>query len=206
MASTAGSDSSASPLPDVDPQLLFGVAQELAWKLHNLPLSEHASPEQSHPCRLSYSLVNSAGEPIARIPLDQLQEGLADRRRTLQRLLRQARIEWKPSRSAWYDAQQVIKEIKKKPHGFIALTWAVSTGLPYPRAPRYARQLPLVLLLLLLGVIPGLVLITTLVKRRNRYRQELEQLVKRWRVAGIPDPDISFLVSVIARSGQITSP
>lgn len=201
MASTAGPDSNHPALPGEDPQLLFGVAQDLAWRHHNLPRSEHASPEQSHACRVSYSLVNSNGQPIARIPLGQLQQGLEQRRRALRRLLRRAGIHWKPSRSSWYEAEEIVKAIKKLPHASIALAWAISTGQPYPRMPDLARLLPLGLLLLLLGVIPGVVFLYVLWRRWNRYQEELERLLKRWRVAGIPDPSTHFLKSCIARPG-----
>lgn len=201
MASTAGPDSSHPALAGEDPQLLFGVAQDLAWRHHNLPRSEHASPEQSHPCRVSYSLVNSDGQPIARIPLGQLQQGLLQRRRDLRRLLRRGGISVQPSRAAWYDAQQLSKSIKKLPHASIALAWAISTGQPYPRTPELARLLPLGLLLLLLGVIPGLVFFYLLWRRWNRYQEELERLLKRWRAAGSADPSTDFLIRCIARSG-----
>jgi hypothetical protein len=201
MASTAGPDSPGLPIPDADPQLLFGVAQEFAWRHGALPRGERASRDTSHPCRVSYALRDGDGQLIARIPLQQLQQGLRERRQALRRLLRSAGITWKPSRAAWYDIQQLNQAIRKQQRSFMALTWAVSTGQPYPRAPIGRQEVLIAVLLLLCFLIPGIVYIAVLVKRQQRYQADLEQLVKRWRGAGMPDPDDTLLLGLLAQPG-----
>ncbi|MEO1002657.1 MAG: hypothetical protein AAFX65_06040 [Cyanobacteria bacterium J06638_7] len=202
MTLSANSDSPPFPQAPHDAELLFGVAQEVAWRDRSLPRGAQASPEHSHPCRLSYALKGGDGELIARIPLPQLQQGLGERRDAMRRLLRSAGITWKPSRAAWYDLQQINKAISRQPRSFMALIWAISKGQPYPRPAFGLSQLLVALLLLLCLLIPGLVYIALLLRRQQRYERDLQQLVKRWRAAGSPAPDDTLLLKLIDRPAQ----
>ncbi len=208
MPSTADPDSPAFSIANTDAQLLFGVAQEFAWRHHNLPPGDRASAEHSHPCRLSYALNDSDGQLIMRIPIRELEQGLRQRRRALLRLLRlrSAGITWTPSRAARYDLQQLNQAIKKQPRSVMALIWAISTGQPYPRPAIGRRQVLITVLLLLCLLIPGLVYIALLAKRQRRYQKELEQLTKQWRAAGMPEPDDTLLLSLIHRPAPQPSP
>jgi hypothetical protein len=189
----------ALPIQEADPQLLFGIAQELASRHHNLALDGRASREQSHPCRVSYALRDGDGRLIVRIPIEQLEQGLRERSRDLLRLLRAAGIDWRSSRAAWYDVLQLNEAIKKQPYEVIALTWAISKGHPYPRRALGPRELLTALLLLLCFVIPGLVYLYLLARRQLRHQRELERLATRWRREGMPDPDRDFLLGLITR-------
>ncbi len=206
MVSTAGPDAPALSIANTDAQLLFGVAQEFAWRHHNLPPGDRASAEHSHPCRLSYALNDSDGQLIMRIPIRELEQGLRQRRRALLRLLRSAGITWTPSRAAWYDLQQLNQAIKKQPRSVMALIWAISTGRPYPQPAIGRRQVLITVLLLLCLLIPGLVYIALLAKRQRRYQKELEQLTKQWRAAGMPEPNDTLLLSLISPPSAAAKP
>ena len=62
--------------------------------------------------------------------------------------------------------------------------------MPYRKR---VKHVPLVTIVLLLcGLLPGLVFLLWLWRRRQRYQEELTALVRRWRQTGQPEPEASF--------------
>ncbi|MFO0105360.1 MAG: hypothetical protein ACK516_08775, partial [Cyanobium sp.] len=74
-----------------------------------------------------------------------------------------------------------------------ALSWAIGTGRRFPFPPSENREGLITLGLLLCCLIPGLVYYVRVVLRnRNAYQSNLNELVNRWRLLGQPDPPPSF--------------
>ncbi|QEY31570.1 hypothetical protein EVJ50_04175 [Synechococcus sp. RSCCF101] len=164
---------------------LFPAALDLARQKGLINSDRMPDAEHSYSTKSSFVLRDDDSEMIARVPLRAVRR-LADQRQTLLvSILTEMEDNLGPSPSKDAQRSYLRKQSKEKR----AVVWAISSGRRLPQGePFTRRKLLITLLLLLLGVIPGLVYGVFQLYRANMYAQNFTGLVARWRRAGSPLP------------------
>lgn len=169
-------------------RLLFGAAQDLARQQGKLTSGMKASLENSSLERGLFKLRGPRNQLIAVIPVQEVRSMLTYRRQLARAVMQQAGVKLNDANPARVERPK----LRIQPAEVRALAWAISDGRRIPYRPRRAWQPLLVAALLACGVIPGVLYLLWLLRRRNQYRQELAGQVQRWRRAGMPEPAASF--------------
>ena len=174
-----------------NPEDLFAAAQDFA-RSRGLLHERRASPEQSRFSRVSYVLNDSNGAVIARIPIAEVR-ALARARHALLMRLPGIKDVAEISRKRHTDR---LRSFRQQPDHVRALAWALSEGRRVPTGAFSRRDLLLGLLLLLLGVIPGVIYLFWAWARHRQYLRDLESLMVRWRGQKRPDPSEEWFESL----------
>jgi hypothetical protein len=163
------------------PSALFDAAVQSAFESGRLKTRSQASLERSHRSASSYALVAADGGLIVRLPLTEVSKLATRRQRRFEALVRLKALKRLPS-------QERRERFRSLPSQRRLLAWAIACGEPIPPGRMGPRSWVLALLLLALGVLPGLLYLAWAVPRDRRYRQALAALERRWLVAGKPEP------------------
>ena len=169
-------------------ELLFGAAQDLARQQGKLTKRIQACPLHSGLERGLFKLRSTRNTLIVALPIQEVREMLHERRKLACQVIESAGIEINAANPPSLERRKV----RVQTQDVRALAWAIGHGkrVPYCRTRRWAVLEAA--LLLLCGVVPGLIYLSWQAKRRQRYLRELQELVKRWRAAGQPEPPASF--------------
>lgn len=130
---------------------------------------------------LSYVLVDTQGNPLARLPKAAVVSQVEKRRARLDHLIHRVshqRIPTTHGRSAMR-----LRSWEER-----GLAWALSTHRPVPEPVFGSLQLVITALLLLLGIVPGLIYLAVLLQQRFRWQRAMENLLLQWTSLGRPDP------------------
>jgi hypothetical protein len=170
-------------------QLLFGAAQDFARQEGSLAEGDRASFERSVLGRHSYTLRDENDALITRVPLRETRAMLSFRRELARQLMVDAKVQPRSEKGQPLERRKVrFQKAEVR-----ALSWAIGTGRRFPFPPRENREGLITLALLLCCLIPGLVYYVRVVLRnRDAYQTNLNELVNRWRLVGQPDPPPSF--------------
>jgi hypothetical protein len=170
-------------------RLLFGAAQDCARQEGSLAEGDRASFERSVLGRHSYTLRDENDDLITRVPLRDAREMLSFRRELARQLMVDAKVQPRSEKGQPLERRKVrLQKAEVR-----ALSWAIGTGRRFPFPPKENREGLITLALLLLCVVPGLVYYVRVVLRnRDVYQTNLNELVNRWRLVGQPDPPPSF--------------
>jgi hypothetical protein len=169
--------------------LLFGAAQDFARQEGSLAEGDRASFECSVLGRHSYTLRDENDELITRVPLRDARAILSFRRELARQLMVDAKVQPRSEKGQPLERRKVrLQKAEVR-----ALSWAIGTGRRFPFPPKENREGLITLGLLLCCVVPGLVYYVRVVLRnRDQYQTNLNELVSRWRLVGQPDPPPSF--------------
>ena len=169
-------------------RLLFGAALDVARQEGRLPEGATLSFEHSQLERGRFKLRDVDDRTLASVTLHDARAMLAFRREMAREVLEKVKVSVNSDNPGSFEKRQIRIQ---KPE-VRAIAWAISTGRRVPMPVR--RQLePLIsLLLLLCCLVPGIFYILQGRRQRRLYKQDLEGLVHRWRMAGKPDPADSF--------------
>jgi len=168
---------------------LYPAALDLARQKGLINSGRMADIQQCYRTSSSFVLKDSAGELIARIPASDVRRVAEQRRQTLHKIL--ARMKADLGSSPGIDEQR--RFLRRQSKTTRALVWAMCTGRHLPEGePFSARKLLITLLLLLLGVLPGLIYGAIQLYKDQLYAKNTAWLVARWRRAGsqIPFDDL----------------
>lgn len=169
-------------------KLLYGAALDVARQNHQIPDGVTPSFEHSALERGRYKLRTVEEKTFAAITLHDARQMLAYRRELARRVLDKVKVSVNSDNPGSYEKRQI--RIQKP--DVRAIAWAISTGRRVPMPPQRKLE-PLVSVLLLLAcLVPGVLYIVSGMRQRKTYREDLEGLVHRWRMAGKPDPADSF--------------
>jgi hypothetical protein len=170
-------------------KLLFAGAQDFARQEGSLAEGDRASFERSVIGRHSYTLRDENDDLIARVPLRDTRAMLAYRRELARQMMVEAKVQPKAERGQPLERRKVrLQKAEVR-----ALSWAIGSGRRFPYPPRENREGLITLALLLCCVVPGLMYYVRVVLRnRNEYQNNLNELVNRWRLVGQPDPPPTF--------------
>jgi hypothetical protein len=170
-------------------KLLFAGAQDFARQEGSLAEGDRASFECSVLGRHSYTLRDENDDLITRVPLRDAREMLGYRRELARQMMVEAKVQPKAERGQPLERRKVrLQKAEVR-----ALSWAIGSGRRFPYPPRENREGLITLALLLCCVVPGLVYYVRVVLRnRNEYQNNLNELVNRWRLVGQPDPPPTF--------------
>ena len=170
-------------------QLLFGAAQDFARQEGSLAEGDRASFECSVLGRHSYTLRDENDALITRVPLGDARAMLSFRRELARQLMVDAKVQARSEKGQPLERRKVrLQKAEVR-----ALSWAIGTGRRFPFPPKENREGLITLALLLCCLIPGLVYYVRVVLRnRDAYQTNLNELVNRWRLVGQPDPPASF--------------
>jgi hypothetical protein len=170
-------------------QLLFGAAQDFARQEGSLAEGDRASFECSVLGRHSYTLRDENDALITRVPLGDARAMLSFRRELARQLMVDAKVQARSEKGQPLERRKVrLQKAEVR-----ALSWAIGTGRRFPFPPKENREGLITLALLLCCLIPGLVYYVRVVLRnRDAYQTNLNELVNRWRLVGQPDPPPSF--------------
>jgi hypothetical protein len=170
-------------------QLLFAAAQDVAHQEGSLAEGARASFACSVVGRNSYSLRDENDDLITRVALSDARDMLGFRRQLARQLMVDAKVQPKDEEGQPLD-KRLIRLQKAEVR---ALSWAIGSGRRFPFPPRENREGLITLALLLCCLVPGLIYYVRVVLRnRNLYQTNLNELVNRWRLAGQPEPPPSF--------------
>jgi hypothetical protein len=170
-------------------RLLFGAAQDFARQQGSLTEGDRASFECSVLGRHSYTLRDENDELITRVALSDARAMLRFRRELARQIMADAKVQPRSEKGQPLDRRMV----KLQKAEVRALSWAIGSGRRFPFPPDENRQGLITLALLLCCLIPGLVYYVRVVLRnRDEYQTNLNELVSRWRLVGQPDPPASF--------------
>jgi hypothetical protein len=170
-------------------RLLFAGAQDVARQQGKLAEGLFASYEASVLGRSSYALKTAEGRLIERVPLGEVRQMLGFRRELARQLLKKATEEVRKNKLARVER----KHVRLQQDEVRALAWAIGEGKRFPYAGSENKRALITLGLLLCCVVPGLVYYWYgVLKPRDQYKKDLDQLVMRWRSRGKPDPPESF--------------
>ncbi|MEB3263430.1 MAG: hypothetical protein VKJ66_03565 [Synechococcus sp.] len=186
--------------------VLFAAAQDVARRRGKMDSRRPASVKHSRHTGVSYTLADSDGDVIARLPLWSVQRAARQRALLLSRLAEGRKV-W----STLSLGEQRV-QFRTRPFEIRALAWALSNGRRVPQGRFDRDKLLTSLLLLLLAVAAGLITgnlavflvlllpwlaFTVLVVKEHRaYRHNLTGLVARWKAAGKPDPGDSLFAEL----------
>ncbi len=170
-------------------RLLFAGAQDFARQEGSLAEGERASFERSVVGHHSYTLRNENDGLITRVALDDARAILGFRRELARQMMVAAKVQPKAEKGQPLERRKVrLQKAEVR-----ALSWAIGSGRRFPYPPNENRQGLITLALLLCCLLPGLVYYVRVVLRnRNEYQHNLNELVNRWRLVGEPDPPPSF--------------
>jgi hypothetical protein len=170
-------------------KLVFAGAQDYARQQGSLAEGQVASFEHSVVGRSSYALRDANEKLIARVALNDARGMLSFRRQLARQLLSSVKVEILKESTVVVERRQ----IRLQKEQVRALAWAIGAGRRFPYPPSETRQGLITLGLLLCCLIPGFVYYVMVVRgNRDRYQHNLNELVKRWRILGRPDPPASF--------------
>jgi hypothetical protein len=170
-------------------RLLFAGAQDGARQQGKLAEGLFASLEHSSLTRSSYALKTETGHLLARVPLVKAREMLSFRRQLARQVLGKLKVEIMKESTTKVERRQ----IRLQDEQIRALAWAIGEGRRFPYQGSKTKQALITLALLLCCVVPGVVYYVVGVRKpRQRYQQDLNKLVMRWRTLGKPDPPDSF--------------
>jgi hypothetical protein len=139
------------------------------------------SAHLSHASSSSYALIAEDGRLLVRFPLARVKQWAKRRERVLARLERRQRLARRPVYNRRAD-------FRSQPDRVRALAWSISTGQPIPPGRFGPTQVLLALLLLLLGLVPGVIYLVWAWPRHLAYQQSLRKVERLWLAAGTPDP------------------
>ncbi len=163
------------------PSALFDAAVQSAFESGRLKTRSQASLEHSHRSVSSYALVAADGGLIVRLPLTEVLKLATRRQRRFEALVRLKALKRLP-------LQARRKQFWRLPRRRHVLAWAIAAGQPIPPGRMGPCSWVLALVLLALGLLPGLLYLAWAVPRDRRYRQALAALERRWLAAGKPEP------------------
>jgi hypothetical protein len=169
--------------------LLFAGAQDFARQEGSLAEGDRASFERSVLGPHSYTLRDDNDDLISRVPLREAREMLSYRRELARQMMVEAKVQPKAEKGQPLERRKVrLQKAEVR-----ALSWAIGSGRRFPYPPRENREGLITLALLLCCLLPGLVYYVRVVLRnRNEYQNNLNELVNRWRLVGQPDPPPTF--------------
>ncbi len=170
-------------------RLLFAGAQDFARQEGSLAEGDRASFERSVLGRHSYTLRDDNDDLISRVPLREAREMLGYRRELARQMMVEAKVQPRAEKGQPLERRKVrLQKAEVR-----ALSWAIGSGRRFPYPPRENREGLITLALLLCCLLPGLVYYVRVVLRnRNEYQNNLNELVNRWRLVGQPDPPPTF--------------
>ena len=170
---------------------MFAGAQDYARRLGKIREGRNACYEQSVIGRGGYALRTTDGSLIMRVPLVQAREMLRFRRALARQLL--AGLKEDVLKESTADVER--RQIRVQPEHLRALAWAIGAGRRYPYETALIKEKLTSLALLLCFVLPGVIYYLRRVRApHRRYQRDLQELVRRWRQAGKPDPPASFFL------------
>ena len=164
--------------------LLFAAAQDVARADGKLADGMHGSLEQSRISATSYTLMSASGQLIARVSLAKARKVIGMRRQIARHMTRKAKLEITP----FANDQSNKRNYRNLPEEIRALAWAISSGRRFPAKGYHRRDIWIGLLLLIPGIIPGVLYLGWIAKKRRRYEKSLKELVARWRTYGRQNP------------------
>jgi hypothetical protein len=169
--------------------LVFAGAQDAARQQGKIPDGVFASFEKSSINARNYTLKTAEGKLIARIPLTEAREMMRFRRAVARKALGKVKVEFMKESTASVERRQ----LRVQDESIRALAWAIGAGRRFPIPRDEERKMMVLVGLLLCCVLPGVVYYFIDVRKsRAQYKQDLDQLVMRWRTLGKPDPPDSF--------------
>ena len=169
-------------------RLLYGAALDVARQQGKIPEGVSPSFEHSALERGRYKLRSTDDRLLAAVTLHDAREMLSYRRELARQVLEKVQVSVNSDNPGAIEKRQIRIQ---KPE-VRAIAWAISTGRRVPMPPKRRLESLKTLALLICGIVPGLVYISKGLKRRAAYRDDLEELVERWRMASKPDPADSF--------------
>ena len=191
-------------------RLLLGAAMDVARGRGELEEGVYVNPLNCRITRQSIVLCQSDGAMISRIPLPEARRSLAFRRQVARQALQRSGVVITAGSTATVER----RALRNLDHQLRALAWAIGAGRRFPMPPK-AQQQRLIGMLLALGVLlillnlvyggpaaltvllaialaPGGVLLWRHQKQKQQFERDLENLARRWRTLGHPDPSDSF--------------
>ncbi|MFM7674259.1 MAG: hypothetical protein ACKO5F_01445 [Synechococcus sp.] len=186
--------------------VLFAAAQDVARRRGKMDSRRPASVKKSRHSGVSYTLADSDGDVIARLPMWSVQLAARQRALLLSRLSKGRKV-W----STLSLGEQRV-EFRTRPFEIRALAWALSSGRRVPQGRLDRDKLLTSLLLLLLAVgawlmfqdlavflvllLPSLAFVALTVNQQRSYLHNLKGLMARWKAAGKPDPGDSLFAEL----------
>ena len=164
--------------------LLFAAAQDVARADRKLAEGMYGSLEKSRLSATSFTLMTASGQIIARVSLAKAREVIRMRRHIARDMTRKAGLEITP----YANDQSNKRNFRKLPEEIRALGWAISNGRRFPVKGYQKRDIWIGLLLLTPGIIPGVLYLGWIARKRRRYEKNLKELVTRWRTNGRQNP------------------
>jgi len=164
--------------------LLFAAAQDVAREEGKLADGVYGSLEQSHISSTSFTLKSASGQMIARVSLAKAREVIGIRRQIARDMTRKAGLEITP----YANDQSNKRNFRNLPEEIRALGWAISNGRRFPVKGYQKRDIWIGLLLLIPGIIPGVLYLGWIARKRRRYEKSLKELVTRWHTYGRQEP------------------
>lgn len=164
--------------------LLFAAAQDVARADGKLAEGIYGSLEKSHISSTSFTLKSSTGQMIARVSLAKAREVIRMRRHIARDMTRKAGLEITP----YANDQSNKRHFRNLPEEIRALGWAISNGRRFPVKGYQKRDVWIGLLLLIPGIIPGVLYLGWIARKRRRYEKSLKELVTRWHTYGRQEP------------------
>ncbi|CAK6692298.1 hypothetical protein BBFGKLBO_01207 [Synechococcus sp. CBW1107] len=170
---------------------LQAAALGLALRSGMIQSIAEVSAHLSHASSSSYALMAADGRLLVRFPLARVKQWAKRRERVLARLERRQRLARLPVDNRRAD-------FRSQPDRTRALAWSISTGQPIPPGRFGPTQALVALLLLLLGLVPGVIYLAWAWPRQAAYQQALRQVERRWLAAGMPDPQDSAFQRLVS--------
>ena len=167
-----------------DMALLFAAAQDAARQRGKLDDGIMASLEHSRISPTSFTLATSTGKTIDRVSLAKVREMMGLRQEVVRQLMRGTKLEFTPYANDLANR----RNFRSLPEGTRALAWAISHDECIPSKGYTRRDIWIGIALLLVGIVPGVLVLASISRLRHRYKEDLLVLVRRWRTAGRQDP------------------
>lgn len=168
--------------------LLLAAALDVARNRGDLQEGVRVPAEACRFSRHSVALCKADGRLISRVPLNEARRTLAFRRQVARTALHRAGAELTSRSTAAVEKQT----LRIQPERLRALAWAIGSGRRFPLEPSHRQQRLITLLLLACVLVPGVLYWRRAQQERRRYQHDLDNLVRRWRTMGHPDPPNSF--------------
>lgn len=160
---------------------LRAAAIDLALRRGSLRTPDAVAGFRASGGGVSCVLMDGLGKPLARLPRSAVARQVERRRQRLDQLLRRSRRQRFPD-THWRTALRLRSwEVR-------AQAWGLSTHRPVPEPVFSGRQLAITALLLLLGILPGLLYLASLLLQRFRRQRAMDDLLRTWTSRGRPDP------------------
>lgn len=177
------------------PEALFAAAQDEA-RQQGLLKGRLASLDHCRISKTSYVLNDHQGKFIARLPTARVQHVAKLRHHLLMNIAGLQEV------ASIHPVRQVDRRIafSKQPDKMRALAWAISEGRRVPQGSFSRQDWIIGLLLLVLGVIPGVIYLLWAWQRHCQYQADLKALVLRWRGLHRPEPNAEWFQSLGERT------